>query len=1410
MDIVKSLNLNKSPHNVPNGSMIFAKNIRITEDGTAITNDDGFIKAIPDNYIQGEIVGFIPCVEEIVVFSYDKTDKSSHIYRLKEINNTSDINIEFVESVWKWSGGKIKGTYTYNVNKELIISIAESPKDSDSNDIIPLKVINLNTCTKYDLEAAYEIAPLIPIANMKLISKEFGNNMPNGLYYFFIRYEISDNFYTKWFPIGIPQYALSLKNKTLIDHRYSKGTSDNVNEALYTQVSGIYNSVSADCSYNFKFRIKLNKNYNYKNYQIGYILQHNSNTVARKWRTFKCTIDNEFIFDAKNPKEIDVNELLDNVFNLYNVENIENYENRLYIANFKETNYNENLQEYADKVKARLGIIKEDSAGTINEKLNTVIYTFSGRSEYKLELKKGIDFIHIVEYPELFAYLKEHFGRYFGPNSISGKDKHVLKMSDAYLLLTNSTIKFYDKNRIDYTDYYSNKIVLDYKGGLNAGQGYILTYGCAMPKDAITISFKANTKYSTSLYIDDVKRTLMPNSVYNFYIHYVREDGTFTNGLPIKNDNTSKIKDEIKCYNHNTYINNSDTQLGNLTKCFVSNDADHATNDRNIAKCKELKDKYIFELHSNSYYGTAGIGQFGYYKNYNDNVLFVTGNSIIYSENKLLRNTICFNNITVPDGYVGFFISYEKPENLIVTTVKCIDSEHSLFKASDVEVGLNNYIGAIYHSIGKVDDSGNYSNVDNNEPYFAYIKSSSISISNIQTKLDSTIINTTGREGCIHLDLVNMDGTLYKPEVNSVAQIRMFNRNIYCSTNKILIPFGPVVATEKGKKYSYGEFPQYPTIQKGDDWEIEGRELGHVGEDNPDINPVVNEDYNLPAFITTDKYLKYTRAIYIDDNTGKVYDIDGSNNINKEPTTNEDYYAKLYTFRKFSNFNLDAISIKKEPEILVGVIGEPSSKSHTKTINTVVKPINATDLIEYKVDFKEQVYKQYTYFNANRRDTSIKKSIIRRSNIIQDESVENSWRFFGANAYKVINKNKGNITNLLGIGNMFYIHTEHSLFAMDKNAMLKTDNQEIQLATPDLFDVEPKELFTAQHGFGGLQLPNAWCVNHNGYWFFDSANKRIYNFDENKFNDITLDIINWINNKIIKDVRFITDFRNDRVLICIRFSSDDIKDDYATFSYNMTSKRYISTHDYYFTESINTKNNAYFFDTIIKNNIYKYSRTNIGDYKYLTNNTFGFPDNHEVVMVQEKGGKNKFVAIQSSVFDIIFNSEFGIPRMLESVRYILNKNIKYEDVSLSRMSEPFTNDGTYDEVNRYSGDILRIYTDQTDSGNLDISQPTLINVLNNYKIPHFERGVWQLNYFRNYINAIDIDKELMTKYNIKSLDELTEQQRKRYEEIKANYSLSDNKSLIYGKYIVLRFIFRNIDDRLPFVITDVDVNIKPY
>ena len=42
-DIIKGLNLNKDPKGVPNGSLIFAKNIKLDDDGVNLTNEEGFI-----------------------------------------------------------------------------------------------------------------------------------------------------------------------------------------------------------------------------------------------------------------------------------------------------------------------------------------------------------------------------------------------------------------------------------------------------------------------------------------------------------------------------------------------------------------------------------------------------------------------------------------------------------------------------------------------------------------------------------------------------------------------------------------------------------------------------------------------------------------------------------------------------------------------------------------------------------------------------------------------------------------------------------------------------------------------------------------------------------------------------------------------------------------------------------------------------------------------------------------------------------------------------------------------------------------------------------------------------------------------------------------------------------------------
>ena len=117
MNIVKELNLNKNPNVVPNGSLVFAKNIKVSPDNSYITNEEGLTYAF-STPVSGTIVGIIPCMKEIVILSYleaDTGEHSSHIYRCVENEVTGLLDLTEVYSAWSYSGGKIVGTYTYNV-----------------------------------------------------------------------------------------------------------------------------------------------------------------------------------------------------------------------------------------------------------------------------------------------------------------------------------------------------------------------------------------------------------------------------------------------------------------------------------------------------------------------------------------------------------------------------------------------------------------------------------------------------------------------------------------------------------------------------------------------------------------------------------------------------------------------------------------------------------------------------------------------------------------------------------------------------------------------------------------------------------------------------------------------------------------------------------------------------------------------------------------------------------------------------------------------------------------------------------------------------------------------------------------------------------------------------------------------
>ena len=159
MEIVKKLNLNKTPQAVDNGSLIFAKNIKLSADSHYLTNEESLLGVAS---LANKIVGVIPTNKELVVFKYDDVNNISSILRIKETE--SGVETIIVPNNWKYNGGTITGTYTYNVKNELIVAFGEY----DANIDVPLKTINLDTSTANDYEDLYNIAPNVPICNCKL------------------------------------------------------------------------------------------------------------------------------------------------------------------------------------------------------------------------------------------------------------------------------------------------------------------------------------------------------------------------------------------------------------------------------------------------------------------------------------------------------------------------------------------------------------------------------------------------------------------------------------------------------------------------------------------------------------------------------------------------------------------------------------------------------------------------------------------------------------------------------------------------------------------------------------------------------------------------------------------------------------------------------------------------------------------------------------------------------------------------------------------------------------------------------------------------------------------------------------------------------------------------------------------
>ena len=193
-----------------------------------------------------------------------------------------------------------------------------------------------------------------------------------------------------------------------------------------------------------------------------------------------------------------------------------------------------------------------------------------------------------------------------------------------------------------------------------------------------------------------------------------------------------------------------------------------------------------------------------------------------------------------------------------------------------------------------------------------------------------------------------------------------------------------------------------------------------------------------------------------------------------------------------------------------------------------------------------------------------------------------------------------------------------------------------------------------------------------------------------------------------------------------------------------------------------------------------------------------------------------------SYLDVIYNNDYNNSKSLESINYILN----YFDNRYSLNAKNIYNVAEDSLRRRYAGYYLDVYTDETQAINLKLSDGSndtdennrnTFNHYDDYKFAKFDKGSWNFNYFRNGFNRGNTELSetelvracnyiyynLSTKQN--EVHVITEEDLK-----KSPLYKSDNRSLIYGKYIVARFIFNNDDAAHRFKLENITFNIQQY
>ena len=650
-------------------------------------------------------------------------------------------------------------------------------------------------------------------------------------------------------------------------------------------------------------------------------------------------------------------------------------------------------------------------------------------------------------------------------------------------------------------------------------------------------------------------------------------------------------------------------------------------------------------------------------------------------------------NVEIPEGYVGYFISYEKLEesSKITGILTKYDYNDKDYDENDDLTNYNKSVGNKMYFYAS--DFDILDKVDINYNVLRIESKNSITPSQNYNTIENSII-----ENVANLNVPqNKDDENFNPKY-----IEISNYNILVGGDAIKNRFGLGTCLEidiDNTLFPDGEYNIYKASLlniNNDNYSSNNKKLIKCTNI---IYPNINKEQNLIQYLngrnTYNSFLIYDNNKFIyDDARNRVI---GENEkvyigYGDEISTSGKNKAKVLTYVQipvYQQYFYETKSFKNKPTNIAFKINSNETEVNVQ-LGLVVKPQNSIDLFENKFVHPDNYLPKYQI--NNRSDIKYLNEFdkfIRRSDLIQDESLSNSWRRFGLENYKVISENKGKITNIVGIGYYLLVHTEHSIFAFMANDTLKTQDQDIQLAIPDIFDLDYKELVTSDLGYAGLQDLDAYCLDNYGYIFYDNDSNRIFRFDNNKLDYIDNDIALWLKKYKPKEIRFFTHKDANRILLRIITKNDKV----VCLSYKYAINKFISFHDTHYPKGCNTKNKLYLYDN---EKIYNYT-----DGIYTKNATLC----------------------------LIINESYYNVKFLEYIIYRL-----FKIVNENNTSQAPNDTSPVEEIRKpYSGNYINVYNDEISTGFHDISinKESSKNVFNNFNKPYWNKGNWNYSYLRD-------------------------------------------------------------------------------